>query len=119
MAKVFGKVELGFYLGKEFSVFLDLFAGVFSVLAADGEVVFVFDLGGLQIGFYACDGGGKVLLGEFAFPDSDDSPGEGVEALGVNPREWMEDVLLRLPGIENNREALRELLPDRWAKQTN
>ena len=37
----------------------------------------------------------------------------------LNPREWMEDVLLRLPGNENNREALRELLPDKWAKQTN
>ena len=24
----------------------------------------------------------------------------------------------RLPGNENNREALRELLPDKWAKQT-
>lgn len=27
--------------------------------------------------------GVKVLLGEFAFPDGDDGPGEGVEALGV------------------------------------
>ena len=43
----------------------------------------VFGLGGLQIGFYARDGGVKVLLGEFAFPDGDDGPGEGVEALGV------------------------------------
>jgi len=39
--------------------------------------------------------------------------------LGVDPREWMEDVLLRIPGNENNRDALRGLLPDRWAKQTN
>ena len=39
-------------------------------------------------------------------------------ALDVNPREWMEDILLRIPGNENNREALRELLPDKWAKQT-
>ena len=52
-------------------------------LAADGEVVLVFGLGGLQIGFYARDGGVKILLGEFAFPDGDDGPGEGVEALGV------------------------------------
>ena len=59
-----------------------LFAGEFAVLAADGEVVLVFGLGGLQIGLYARDGGVKVLLGEFAFPDSDDGPGEGVEALG-------------------------------------
>ena len=39
--------------------------------------------------------------------------------LDLDPREWMEDVLLRIPGNENNREALRELLPDKWAKQTN
>ena len=43
----------------------------------------VFGLGGLQIVLYALDGGVKVLLGEFAFPDGDDGPGEGVEALGV------------------------------------
>ena len=49
----------------------------------DGEVALVFGRGGLQIGFYARDGGVKVLLGEFAFPDGDDGPGEGVEALGV------------------------------------
>lgn len=36
------------------------------------------------------------------------------KALDVNPREWMEDVLLRIPGNENNRTTLRELLPDRW-----
>ena len=28
-------------------------------------------------------GGIKVLLAEFAFPDGDDGPGEGVEAMGV------------------------------------
>ena len=39
--------------------------------------------------------------------------------LGVDPREWMENVMLRIPGNENNRETLRELLPDRWVKQTN
>ena len=44
----------------------------------------VFGLGGLQIGFYAGNGGGEVgFLGEFTFPDSDDGPGEGVEALGI------------------------------------
>ena len=64
-------------------MFLGLFAGEFAVLAADGEVVLVFGLGGLQIGLYARDGGVKILLGEFAFPDGDDGPGEGVEALGV------------------------------------
>ncbi len=44
---------------------------------------------------------------------------DSCKALDVDPREWMEDVLLRIPGNENNREALRELLPDKWAKQTN
>ena len=43
---------------------------------------------------------------------------DSCKALDVNPREWMEDVLLRIPGNENNREALRELLPDKWAKQS-
>lgn len=38
---------------------------------------------------------------------------------GVDPRAWIEDVLLRIPGNENNREALRELLPDKWAKKYN
>ena len=38
---------------------------------------------------------------------------------GVAPREWMKDVLLRIPGKENNREALRKLLPDKWAKKSN
>ena len=60
-----------------------LFAGEFAVLSADGEVVLVFGLCGLQFGLYAGDGGVKVLLGEFAFPDGDDGPGEGIEALGV------------------------------------
>ena len=41
------------------------------------------------------------------------------KAMGVDPREWMEDVLLRIPGNESNRDVLRRLLPDRWAKQTN
>ncbi len=40
------------------------------------------------------------------------------KAMGVDPREWMEDVLLRIPGSDSNRETLRELLPERWAKQT-
>lgn len=44
---------------------------------------------------------------------------DSCKALDVNPREWMEDVLLRIPGNESNREALRELLPDKWAKRTN
>ena len=60
-----------------------LFSGEFAVLVADGEVVLVFGLGGLQIGLYARDGGVNILLREFAFPDGDDGPCEGVEALGV------------------------------------
>ena len=44
---------------------------------------------------------------------------DSCKALDVDPREWMEDVLLRIPGNESNREAIRELLPDKWAKQTN
>lgn len=70
-------------MGEDFAVLLCLFAGEFVVLAADGEVVLVFGLGGLQIGLYARDGGVKILLREFAFPYGDDGSGEGVEALGV------------------------------------
>lgn len=44
---------------------------------------------------------------------------DSCKALGVDPRQWMEDVLLRIPESENDRTALRELLPDKWAKQTN
>ena len=36
------------------------------------------------------------------------------KALDVDPRLWLEDVLLRIPGNEDNRAALRNLLPDRW-----
>mgnify|MGYP000453571953 CR=1 FL=1 len=46
-------------MGEDFAVLLCLFAGEFVVLAADGEVVLVFGLGGLQIGLYARDGGVK------------------------------------------------------------
>lgn len=41
------------------------------------------------------------------------------KAVGKDPRAWMEDVLVRIPGNENNREVLRDLLPDKWAKQSN
>lgn len=77
------QIQFGFYLSEEVAVFSGLFPGEFSVVAADGEVVLVFGLGGLQIGFYARYGGIKALLAEFTFPDGDDGPGEGVEALGV------------------------------------
>ena len=41
------QVEFGFDLGEDFAVLLGLFAGEFAVLAADGEAVLVFGLGGL------------------------------------------------------------------------
>ena len=41
------------------------------------------------------------------------------KAVGEDPREWMEDVLVRIPGNEKNREALRDILPDKWAKSSN
>ncbi len=44
---------------------------------------------------------------------------DSCRSLVVVPREWMEEVRLRIPGNENNREALRELLPDQRAKQAN
>lgn len=44
---------------------------------------------------------------------------DSCKAQDVDPRKWMEDVLLRIGGNENNRESLRDLLPDRWAKQVN
>ncbi|MBR3527353.1 MAG: transposase domain-containing protein, partial [Bacteroidales bacterium] len=40
------------------------------------------------------------------------------KALDVDPRLWLEDVLLRIPGNEDNRAALRNLLPDRWKGPT-
>ncbi len=60
-----------------------LFSGVFAALAAEGDPFVVFILCGPQISLYASNGGITVLLGEFAFPDGDDGPGEGIEALGV------------------------------------
>ena len=41
------------------------------------------------------------------------------KAVGVDPREWLEDVLLRIPEAGIAPAAIRELLPDRWAKKTN
>ena len=60
-----------------------LLPGVFAVFAAEGAVAFVFLLGGGEFGFDAGEGAGEVLFGEFAFPDGDDAPCEGVEALGA------------------------------------
>ena len=62
---------------------LGLHAGEFTVVAADGAVVFVCLFCGGQFGFDAGDGVVEVLLGEFTLPDGDDGPGEGVEALGI------------------------------------
>ena len=44
---------------------------------------------------------------------------DSCKGLDVKPREWMEDILLWIPGNENNGVALHELLPDQWTKQTN
>ena len=41
------------------------------------------------------------------------------KAIGKDPREWIEVMLIRIPGNENNREVLRDLLPDKWAKLSN
>ena len=62
---------------------LGLLPGEFAVLAAEGAVALVFLFRGGEFGFDAGDGVAEVLLGEFAFPDCDDGPGEGVEALGI------------------------------------
>ena len=59
-----------------------LFSGVFAALAAEGSPFVVFLLCGPLIGLYAGDGS-ICILAEFAFPDGDDGPGEGVEALGI------------------------------------
>lgn len=36
------------------------------------------------------------------------------KAVGVDPRQWMEDVLVRISECEKNKDALTELLPNRW-----
>ena len=41
------------------------------------------------------------------------------KAVGVDPREWLEDVLLRIPEAGTDPSAIREILPDRWVKKTN
>ncbi len=43
---------------------------------------------------------------------------DSCKALEVDPRSWMEDVLLRITACGNDRAALRELLPDRWQKES-
>ena len=45
--------------------------------------------------------------------------GKQKNVVGKEPSEWMKDVLVRIPGNENNRAVLRDLLPDRWTKQSN
>jgi len=37
-------------------------------------------------------------------------------AVGVDPRQWMEDVLVRISECEKNQDALTELLPNRWTR---
>lgn len=41
------------------------------------------------------------------------------KAAEVDPREWLEDILLKIPENGTDRSTLRELLPSRWAKKTN
>lgn len=41
------------------------------------------------------------------------------KAAGVDPREWLEDVLLRILENGTYKSVLRDLLPDRWTRQTN
>ncbi len=41
------------------------------------------------------------------------------KAAEVDPREWLEDILLKIPENGTDRSTLRELLPNRWAKKTN
>ena len=65
-----------------------LLPGEFAVFAADGAPAFVFLFCVCQLGFYACDRGVSLFLGEFTFPDGDDGPGEGVVS-----RERMRDML--------------------------
>ena len=43
---------------------------------------------------------------------------DSCKALDVDPRAWMEDVLLRITTCGNDRNALRELLPDKWQKES-
>lgn len=42
---------------------------------------------------------------------------QSYRALGVNPREYLEDVMRRL--MSHNANKLHELLPDRWASAKN
>ena len=82
-AKAFRTIQFGLDLCEKFSVSAGLLPGEFAVLAADGAVALVFLFRGGQFCFDSGDGDGEVLLGEFTFPDGDDGPGEGVEALGI------------------------------------
>ena len=75
--------EFGLNLGEEFAVPAGLLPGELAVFTADGTVSIVFVFRGSQFVLNASDGGGEILLVEFTFPDGDDGPGEGVEALGV------------------------------------
>ena len=61
---------------------LGLRAGEFAAFTAQGAPSVILLLCGQEFGFYAFNGG-VGMLAEFAFPDGDDGPGEGVEALGV------------------------------------
>ena len=36
------------------------------------------------------------------------------KALGINPREWMEDILNRIPEYDDGKKDIAELLPNKW-----
>ena len=40
------------------------------------------------------------------------------KAMGVELNELMKDVVIRIPGNENNGDVLRKLLPDKWGKSS-
>lgn len=61
-SQAFGKIQLGFDLGKDFAVLSGLFQGVFAAFPTLGAVVLIFLLCGSQIGFYAVYRGFPVLL---------------------------------------------------------
>ncbi len=76
-------MEFGFDEGGDFFASAGLLQGESAVLAATGGVGVQFGLVRLYSGFYAVYRGGEIGFGEFAFPDGDDVPGDGFEALDV------------------------------------
>ena len=40
------------------------------------------------------------------------------KAMNVDPREWMTDVLCRLPNVKTGKEQIEDLLPSNWKPLT-